>query len=182
MRNCRAYYLLIALPVLAILSGCQSVKQPLGTSEGYTTFRFIDVGPSGDERFEEPSAERDQITQAKIKEIFEGNGLTYDADNADLIVAYLYIRQNNVSTMVVPTYYGLGHQEIQDYVHKKGVLKGEQREYIDKGAIVIDVIDTDSQKLVYRNWAVRDIRNATDEDRKPLIEGVVSESLSAFFE
>jgi len=182
MRNCLAILSILAVSLFA-LTGCQSVKKIEGTSKGYSTFRFIDMGPSGDDRFEEPAAEKDQVAQSAIREIFEANGLTYSTDDADLMIAYLFIRQNNVSTMVVPTYYGLEHDKIQSYAHKKGVIKGEQRESFDNGAIVIDIIELDSQKLIYRDWSVRDVRGVSDKDEKiQLVEDVIAESLARFFE
>jgi len=168
--------------LLLLSTGCSSVSMPKGSSKGYTTFKFFAKPPVGDQRFEEPSSLRDQATQSAIRQAMEDKGITLSRESADLVVSYLYIRQDNVSTKAIPAYYGADYQEIQSLAHKKGVLDQPDMGYFDKGAIVIDIMDTRARKLVYRNFAVRDIDGITDEAQlKALIESAVNEALSTFF-
>jgi hypothetical protein len=167
--------------LIALLSGCQSIKQPKGTSQGYNSFRFIDKATTVDNRFEEPSEFRDRAAQNAIWEQFESHGLGIETKDADLIVAYLFVRQDNVSTLVVPTYYGPDYREIQSYAHKKGVLKGNNADFFEVGAIVIDILDAKTNKLIYRGFAKRDIKGVTAEaEKRSLIDSAVQEALAGF--
>jgi hypothetical protein len=169
--------------IIAALTGCQSIDQPKGSSEGYSSFRFIERGSTADGRFEEPSEFRDRTTQSAILDQFGAHGISFEEKDADLLVAYLYIKQDNVSTMAAPTYYGEEYQDIQSYAHKKGVLKSNSRDTFEVGAIVIDVIDLKTQKLIYRSYAKRDIKGVTtNAERDSLIGSAVAEALSGFFE
>jgi hypothetical protein len=182
MRN-RPILLLLALTgLVAAITGCQSIDQPKGTSKGYTSFRFIDKGNSADSRFEEPSEFRDRAAQAAIRDQFESKGLAFSTEDADLIVSYLYVKQDNVSTTAVPSYYGGDYRDIQSYAHKKGVIKSNNPDFFEVGAIVIDILDAKTFKLVYRNFAKRDIKGVTDEaEKQSLIDSAVAEALAGFF-
>lgn len=177
---------LLPVLVLALLlagSGCQSVDQPKETLEGQRSFTFMDSRNLNDKRFSAPSSERDQVIQAAIRESFEANGLSYVPGEADLVVGYLIIRLDNVSTTVIPTYYGSDYGKIQSLAHKKGVLKSRQPGNFEVGAIVIDIIDTSKEELVYRGSAKRDIMGLEDmSGLQPLVESAVAEALADYFE
>ncbi len=166
---------------LLFLAGCQSISQPKGSSAGYATFKFYERAPVGDQRFEEPSALKDRATQEAIRSAFQEHGLAYSRNNPDLVVSYLFIKQDNVGTQTVPTYYGADYQKIQSVVHQKGVLDQPDMGYFKRGAIVIDIMDVKAKKLVYRDFAVRDLQGATDPDAlSSLIESAVNEALEDF--
>ena len=172
---------LLAALAIIILAGCQSISQPKGSSKGYSTFKFYERAPVGDQRFETPSALKDQVTQAAIQNAFESHGLTVSTTNPDLVVSYLFIKQDNVGTQSVPTYYGPDYQKIQSVAHKKGVLDQPDMGYFQRGAIVIDIMDTKAKKLVYRDFAVRDLQGMDDPDQMAaLIKSAVDEALQEF--
>lgn len=183
MKSCQNFLVILATAFTILLSGCQSIDLPKGTSAGYESFRFIEPNLANDERFEVPSDIKDQLIQAAIKAEFKANGLGFDPEGANLVVGYLIIKQDNVSTMAIPTYYGIDSSKIRSLAHKKGVLKNESWDTFQVGAIVIDIFDTATNKLVYRNFAKRNIKGIADEaELESLIGSAVTETLDAFFE
>lgn len=169
--------------MLLLVSGCQSVDKPKGTLKDQMTFTFMDSRNVNDERFSTPTNERDQVIQGAIRETLEANGLTYSAEDPELVIGYLVIRMDDVSTTVIPTYYGSDYLKIKSLAHKKGVLKNRNAGTFEVGAIVIDVIDVEEGKLIYRNSARRDIMGVEDmAAMQPLVESAVDEALAEFFE
>lgn len=165
-----------------VFTSCQSIDKPKSTLEGQTSFRFMDSGRGNDKRFSPPSNERDQLIQAAIQEVFESNGVEYAPMDAELIIGYLVIRMDNVSTTVIPTYYGPDQDKIRSLAHKKGVLDNRNPVNFEVGAIVVDVIDTKKQELIYRGSAKRDIMGLEEiSEMQPLIESAVAEALEDFF-
>jgi hypothetical protein len=181
MKNHLKSLSLLILVAMVALTACQSIDQPKGTAKDYSTFRFIRTGPVNDDRFAKPSQDRDLIAQDAIRQEFEAAGLAFAPEGADLMVSYLFIRQDNVSTLAVPTYYGDDYRDIQSFAHKKGVLKGTDHEQFVRGAIVIDIIDVSENKLIYRDFSVRDIMGVdSSEQAEPLIRSAVAEALASF--
>lgn len=167
--------------LLSLSTGCQSIDKPKSTVDGQTSFMFMDAGGS-DNRFSPPSSERDRVIQSAIGEVFKSNGLEYAPMDAELIIGYLVIRMDNVSTTVIPTYYGPDHEKIRSLAHKKGVLDNRNPGSFEVGAIVVDVIDAEKQELIYRGSAKRDILGLDEiSEMKPLIESAVAEALEDFF-
>lgn len=168
--------------LLFLGSGCQSIDQPKSTIAGQKTFTFLDPGKVKDERFSPPSNERDRMIQEAIRGSFESRGLSFSPGDAELVVGYLVIRLDNVSTTVIPTYYGSDYPKIQSLAHKKGVLKKRQAANFEVGAIVIDIIDARKGELIYRGSAKRDIMGVEElSEMQPLVESAVAEALADFF-
>jgi hypothetical protein len=171
--------------VLLILAGagCQSIETPKSTMKGQRSFKFMEPRNVTDKRFSQPSNERNQVIQQAIREVFEANGVQYAPEEAELVVGYLVIRVDNVSTTVIPTYYGSDYAKIQSLAHKRGVLKNRQADNFEVGAIVVDVIDARKKELIYRGSAKRDIMGLENmSELQPLVESAVKEALADFFE
>lgn len=183
MKIIRLFTLLAFSILLAGIFGCQSIDQPKGTSKGYSTYRFIDKTSGADARFEVPAEPVDRSIQAAIRDELESSGLVDGAGNSELVIAYLIIKQNAVSTTAVPTYYGDEFSDIQTLAHKKGVLKSTIPDQFERGAIVVDVFDTAKQKLIYRSFAVRDMKGVEESDQAELlIRSAVAEALGPFLQ
>mgnify|MGYP001814978206 CR=1 FL=1 len=173
----------ILLSLLAIcFSGCTSVPMPKGSSKGYSSVRFIapnaPLGEDASARFVEANA----MIKAAIANQMEEHGLEVVEGKADLIVAHLIIFQDNVSTSYSNQYYGL--QDFSDLVtlaHKEGTKK-HYPENVQKRALVIDVIDAETYKLVYRNYVLSGmLTNLSEEDRQEYIDAAVAQTLQQFF-
>ncbi len=169
---------------VALVSACSTVDMPKGTSRGYSTFRFVDTSASKRPFFLESSVPVNRMIQHSIRNEFRKNGLTAVENDADLIVAYLPIIQDNVSTTMIDNYFGYGRSsdKILDLAHEKGAIKGKSPDSFKAGAIIIDLIDAKTNELIYRHYARRDlIKHITDDKRQQRINDVVSEALTPFF-
>ncbi len=177
---------LLLLCSLVILGGCSSIDMPDGTSEGYTSARFFKAGGEIKPAFVDSDMDINAVIQPAIREEFEQHGIEVretDGEPADLIIAYLLLSQSPSSTAAISTYFGYGRAaEITDKAHQKGVLDRENLGLYRRGAIVIDLLDTRTNELVFRHIAVRDgSRNATPAQREENIRSAVREALAEFF-
>lgn len=175
-------FLLLLLTVC--LGGCSSVPMPKGTSKGYSTVRFINpkTAINADETERALTANRmiheaitAQMENHKLKVVPQGD--------SDLVVAYLIIVQDNFSTTSINQYFGYRDDasDIVDKAHSKG-LSGRQLERFKRGALVIDLIDAKTLKLVYRDFAVSGISSRDpDEVRQKKINEAAAEALQNFF-
>lgn len=171
------------LSLLAIfVAGCSTVPMPKGSSKGYSTVRFIAPNkPLGDDdspRF----VESNRMIKEAVAAQMEKNGLQIVEGDADLIVAHLIILKDNASTSYCNQYYGL-----QDFfsvvalAHEEG-MKKHYPEHVQKRALVIDLIDARTYKLVYRNYALSGtLANLSEQDRQAYINNAVAEALQQFF-
>ncbi len=169
----------------AVLAGCASVEQPKGSSKGYSSVRFMRAKATLDPpEFIDDSEQANRLIQAAITDQFRANGIEFGGEDADLAVGYLLIVQNNASTGMVNDYFGYGRDslEISELAHKRGVLEGNRPDYFEAGAIVIDLVDAKTNKLVYRNFAKRDLlENPSEAQRRQRINAAVAEALGPFF-
>lgn len=174
---------LVLLSLLAIcFSGCTSVPMPKGSSKGYSSVRFIapnaPLGEDENPKFVEANA----MIKESIAVQMDKHGLKVVEGKADLIVAHLIILQDNTSTSYSNQHYGL--QDFSDIVtlaHKEG-MKKHYPESVQKRALVIDLIDAKTYKLVYRNYTLSGtLANLSEEERQAYITTAVSDTLEKFF-
>jgi len=65
---------------------------------------------------------------------------------------------------------------------KRGVINNKRPDDFLRGAIVIDVLDARTNKLVFRNYAVRPVTVGVDTaTRQARINSAVSQALAPFF-
>lgn len=177
------------LPIVAIVGlitgACSSIETPKGSSKGYSSARFVKADRYEPyPNFAEDDAKISGMVQTAIRSNFAANGIPVGADNAELVIAYLLIKRNNVSTEMVDSYFGYGRDamKIMDEAHRTGAVEGKRPDRFEEGAIVIDLIDAKTNKLVYRHYAVRDLTSEpSDSVRKGLVDSAVAEALRPFF-
>ncbi|MEO6760522.1 MAG: DUF4136 domain-containing protein [Saprospiraceae bacterium] len=119
-----------------------------------------------------------------IRKEFESKGISVGGEQAQLIVAYMLIRQNTVSTTMNRDYFGNGRDAIAilEAAHQTGVLKNTRPDDFVNGAIVIDVLDARTNKLIFRNYAVRPVMAQADAaTRQRRINSAVAQALAPFF-
>lgn len=171
------------LSLLAItVAGCSTVPMPKGSSKGYSSARFIAPNaPLGND--DSPGfVEANRMIKKAVAAEMEKNGLQIVEGNADLIIAHLIILQDNASTSYSNQYYGLQEfSDIVDLAHKEG-MKQHYPEHVQKRALVIDLIDARTYKLVYRNYALSGtLANLSEQDRQAYIDSMVGQTLQQFF-
>jgi len=177
---------LITITLLLGISSCATtnVETPKGTSEGYSSARLVSTTPVNQSDALEDSPEVNRMIQSAIRSNFVSNGMAFGGDNADLIVAYLLVRQNPVSTGMNEDYFGGGRDAmaIMDEAHKRGVIENKRPGGFEAGAIVIDILDAKTNELVYRSFAKRDIvEGVSSAERANRINGAVGEALRPFY-
>lgn len=182
----RLSILCLILAAAALLQGCTSVDMPKGTSKGYASARLIDDDAKPLPQFAQIDADVNGMIQESIGSLVQKNGLAFKrADQeADVVVTYLLIMQNNIGTTAIDDYFGYGRdvESITAAAHQKWVVKGNSDDSFEVGTLVVDVIESSSRKLIYRGFAHGDIeRDIDDTERAQRIAGSVEEALQPFF-
>lgn len=178
------HYLLTLLAIPMLFSCAGSVDQPQGTSKGYSSARLIQPNPNALPISDPTQRSIHRMIQSSIKRGFTSNGLQYGTSGADLVVAYLVIYQEPGMTASFPEYFGYGRdaEEISDYAHVRGVLGNRRPDYFRQAGIVVDVIDTHTNKLVFRGFAKGDVvKSAGDADRRQRIDTAIDDAVKPFF-
>lgn len=179
-------HLLVPLALAAgLLASCTSgVDQPQGTRKGYTSARLIQRDPN----LPAPSTAIEKqvhgMIQKSIAGQFTARGMAYGKGGSDLVVAYLVVYQEPGMTADYRDYFGYGRNAdgISSLAHTRGVLKNQRPDYFRQAGIVIDVIDSRTNKLVYRGFSKNDVvKGASATTRAARIDAAVAEALESFF-
>lgn len=177
----------LAVVALTLCSCTPTVEKAKGTSRGCQSARFVqttipDRAPSG-RALEDDPAFNAAVRHAITRE-FDANGVPVTGGSADLIIAYMLLRQNSVATTMNSDYFGNGRdpRAILEEAHTRGVLKNKRPDDFLRGAIVIDVLDARTNRLVFRNYAVRPVTEGVDAaTRQSRLNATVSQALAPFF-
>lgn len=173
--------LLFLLPI-ALFSACQTVPQPKGSSHGYRSARL--VRPHSAPAVANPDDRVNHAIQSALASTFHARGFAIQSANADLIVAYLILVQDNVTTTMINDYFGSGRSamDIADFAHERGVIRNNKADSYQAGTLVIDIIDSKTGKLIYRDYATRDVTGGlSDAQLKAHADSAVQQALAKFF-
>ena len=177
--------LLLAVATASFLASCAPhVEQPKGTSKGYTSARLIQRDPSSPAITNPVEKQIHGMVQKSIAGQFTGHGLSFGKADSSLTVGYLVIYQEPGMTATYPQYFGYGRDEdkISDLAHTRGTLENKRPDYFRQAGIVIDVIDSHTQKLIYRGFSKGDVvKGASAGTRAARINAAVTECLAPFF-
>jgi hypothetical protein len=168
---------------IILLSGCSTTKidLPKGNSEGYTSFRMYEHPSSHILDLSNPEDRANAWLQEALKSEFEANGLKESKDNAELIVAYLLVVQDTAVSTAISDYYMSSGSDILSEAHRRMEKKNMPGGF-EAGSIVVDIVDTNTGDLIYRNYASRQILpGLTDKERKTRIDQAVTDATTAFF-
>ena len=166
-----------------VLSSCSSgVDFPDGSSKGYTSARTLKKDPSIQTTSEENAVHR-RIQNALAAE-FSSKGLQYGAPNADLIVSYLVIYQDNIMTTFYDAYFGTSGspEEIAEMAHERGVIDGKRPEAFKRAGLGVSIYDAKTNELIHRDYAAGDIvKGLSDSTRQKRTSEAVAIALRNFF-
>lgn len=176
------------LPLLALAAGllvsCTGhVEQPKGTSKGYTSARLIQRDPNLPAPSRDVEKQVHGLIQKSLARQFTSKGMSYGNATSDLVVAYLVIYQEPGMTADFRDYFGYGRNadDIAVLAHNRGAL-GSRPDYFRQAGIVVDVIDSRTNKLVYRGFSKNDVvKGASPTTRASRIDAAVAEALADFF-
>ena len=170
----------------AVFSSCSSsVEMPKGNSKGYQSARLVKKAPGGSEVQSAREKKVHRLIQSNIQSQFTSRGLSYNTSDADLVVAYMVIYQDNAMTTSFDDYFGYGRDadKILSQAHKLGVIEGDRPDYFERAGLLVDVIDAKTNKLVYRNVAVGDlVHGPSDVERASVVRNAVNKALAPFFQ
>ncbi len=176
---------LIALLAAGFLASCSTgVDMPKGSSKGYQSARLVERDLKARAITDATEKQVHGMVQKSIAGRFAAKGLSYGKPGADLAVAYLVIYQEPGMTATYDDYFGYGRDSgaISDLAHTRGALDSQRPDFFRQAGIVIDVIDTKTNKLVYRNFAKGDvIKGASPSTRAARIDAAVAQALAPFF-
>ncbi len=173
--------LILGLAVtLLVVVGC---KTPTHVDKGpikARTFSFLHPGPLPEAAYAEKRQEVHAIIHEAIANNLAAKGVRAVADGGDVTVAYLIIVGNNATTSAINDYFGYGPDAtaLEDKA-QSAYTKAPERNYFEAGTLLIDIVDSRTQKVLARNYVTRPIlRDPPLEVRKARIEEAVNEVLS----
>lgn len=171
--------LLLGLCV-ALVAGCSSTPTRKDSGPIHaSTLSFVKGANEGRPGYVDQRAQVHAAIQGALVQNFDGRGVKKVADNGDITVAYLVIVGNNVSTAMINDYFGYGRDssKLQEKA-TKAYSDSKNPNYFEAGTLLVDLIDTKSGKLLFRNYVVRPVlRNPTPELREQHIREAVDELL-----
>jgi hypothetical protein len=163
-----------------LLAGCSSTPTQVNKGPIHAgTFSFVQGRPATPE-YAEKREQIHKLIQNAITANLAAKDLTRVQSSGNVIVAYLIILGNNVSTTDVNDYFGYGRDSdaLLDKAHEKGAIDNKNPNAFTAGTLVVDVIDAKTYKLLYRNYAVRSVlRDAPDDVRAERIQSAVDQAL-----
>lgn len=182
--NHRLPLLLAAVAATFLASCAPHVSQPKGTSKGYSSARLIQRDPAAPAITNATEKQIHSMIQQSVASQFTGHGLSYGSGSAGLIVGYMVVYQEPGMTATYPQYFGYGRneEEISDLAHTRGALENQRPDFFRQAGIVIDVIDSQTNKLIYRGFSKNDVvKGASAGTRSARINAAVAECLAPFF-
>ena len=169
---------------LLAISCSKHIDMPKGTSKGYNSARLVQRNSQSPSITDANEKQVHSMIQKSISKQFGAKGMSYGDRNAQLVVAYLVIYQEPGMTASYEDYFGYGRdtEKISDVAHTRGSLKNKRPDYFRQAGVLIDVIDSSTNKLVYRNLAKGDVvKGASAGTRAAKIDAAVGQALAPFF-
>lgn len=164
----------------ALVAGCSSTPTRKDTGPiRATTFSFVKGANEGRPGYVDRRAQVHAAIQESLVRNLGGRGLSKVAESGDVTVAYLVIVGNNVSTAMINDYFGYGRDssKLQEKA-TKAYSNSKNPNYFEAGTLLVDLIDTKSGKLLFRNYVVRPtLRDPSPEMREQHIREAVDELL-----
>lgn len=175
----------LLLATAGLFASCGTgVDMPKGTSAGYHSARLVQRDPSGPAITDSTEKQVHGMIQKSIARQFTSHGMSYGGGSSDLVVAYMVIYQEPGMTATYDDFFGYGRDSgrIADVAHERGALENQRPDYFRQAGIVIDVVDSGTNKLVYRNFAKGDVvKGASSSTRASRIDSAVAQALADFF-
>ena len=162
-------------------AGCSSVKTQVDTGPiPARTFSFINTGARELPASADKRTQVHTMIQEAITRNLAAKGVSRVQSGGDITVAYLVIAGNNVTTTSLNGYFGYRNDESElvDKVHKEQAIKGENPNYFEAGTLVIDIISSQTSKLLKRASVQSSIlRNVPPDVRRARLQSLVDQAL-----
>jgi len=168
------------LVTLLGLAGCSSTPSKVDSGPiRASTFAFMDssansVTAKADTRMAVHASIQESITQG-----LADRGVTRTNTNPDLLVGYLIILGNGVSTVTIDDYFGSGRSSAgeREKAHR-AYTKVRNPNGFEAGTLVVDLLDARSFKLLHRRHVTRPLLQERAENvRQEHLREAVNETL-----
>jgi hypothetical protein len=165
---------------LLALVGCSSTPTTVDTGAIHaTTFNFVGNGAMPTATYADNRQQMHALIQEAITKNLAPKGLTRAPGAGNVTVAYLVIVGNNASTAAINDYFGYGRDATE--LHDKAqdaYTSSKNPNYFEAGTLVIDLIDSQTYKLLKRSHVTRPVlRSASEDVRREHIQGAVDAAL-----
>ena len=163
-----------------VLAGCSSTPTKVDSGTIHArTFSFVNRGarPTADYTDNRPTVHT--LIQAAITKNLAAKGVANAQAGGDITVGYLLIVGNNATTTTIDDYFGYGQDQagLAEKAHA-AYTENKNPNYFEAGTLVIDIIDSRTNKLLKRGYATRPIlRDIPADARLARIQEVVDEIL-----
>ncbi len=172
-------FFLLTASVLA-LTGCSSTPAKVDSGPVQArTFSFVNrkARPTADYTDNRPTVHT--LIHGAISKNLATKGVSNIPTGGDITVGYLLIVGNNATTTTIDDYFGYGEDQaaLQDKAHA-AYTQNKNPNYFEAGTLVIDIIDSKTNKLLKRGYASRPVlRDLPADARGARIQEVVDEIL-----
>jgi hypothetical protein len=172
--------ILLAAGALALV-GCSSTPTRVdkGPIQAHT-FSFMDTGGKPPVTFADMRPDLHPRIQDAITKSLAAKGLTKVASGGDVVVGYLIIVSDGVSTTALDDYFGytMSAEKLQEKAHEAFVLDNKNPTPYPAGTLVIDIVDGKTFQLLKRNFVSRPImRQLPLDERVARLQEAVDEAL-----
>jgi hypothetical protein len=172
------------LPVVLtglLIAGCSSTPKRVDSGPVKAhSFSFVNGGTTPAAAAADKREAIHLMIQDAITQDLAAKGMQKVANGGDVTVAYLIIIGNNATTEAISTYFGAGRDAsgLSDKAHE-AYTDNKNPNYFEAGTLLVDIIDSKTYKVLYRNYGVRPVlRNPTAETRAANIQEAVNEVLT----
>ena len=168
------------LSLTLLFAGCSST--PTKVNKGpikANSFSFVNTASRPQPAYADQRAEVNKLIQEAITANLARFNVPQVASGGDITVAYLVIVGNNATTSSINDYFGYGRDAsaIAEIAHER-YTQNNNPNYFEAGTIVIDIIESRTNKLLKRGYASRPLlANPTTEVRAARIQQAVEEAM-----
>jgi hypothetical protein len=164
---------------MVAIAGCST---PARVDKGpikAATFSFLRPGPLPEAAFTQNRQQIHAMVQESIDTNLNAKGLKRVPTGGDVTIAYLIVVGNNVSTSSINDYFGYS-PDAMALVDKaqEAYTEKDRRNYFEAGTLLIDIVDSRTQKVLLRNYVTRQLlQNPTADVQQARLQEAVNEAL-----
>lgn len=154
-------------------------------TSSYKTFAWI-----SDAKTLSSSIDLNPVMQVRVEKAIEeafktkGYKMVADADSADFTIAYTVGSRDKIKVDSYPASYhgsfGWGRGYYPYRYYGVGMTNETQVRSYTEGKLAIDVFDVETKQPAWHGWAVKRLKNGTQEAPKEVITAIVDEVISQF--
>ncbi len=174
------YKNLFILPVILVLGACSTTYTPetdQSSDYNFSTAKTFNV--VGDDKLKNPmisDINRSRIDSALITSLTKQGKTAVNKNSADVLISYFIVTKDKVK--VTSSYSGrYGRYGVHGYGGLSGI---DARDYVE-GTLIIDVIDNESQKTIWRSTLTKSLKSyGNAAERELAINNAVSSMMESF--